>query len=225
MGQRQQLRSIIFGTACATLGFAASFPLVVWQSDKAPEFYGAFYAAIIAAAALLFGTYFQDNLAKRRDEDQRTKDRIANALGLRFWLSHSVHELEFIAGVLERMKSRMTSQGTSNISMPLDQFREGVTSQFFDELLPRAKQAALLPPNIAGQITRDIYETFTATDRIFRLRGASSDFRPSADDIEQYLFLLNVRTAKFRRAADLVEEYLVGVGAMTPPSVEIKLQP
>ena len=73
-------RNIVFGFACAAIGFAAALPLVIWGSGKYPEFYGAFTAAIIAAAALIFGSFYQDSLTREREGLLLQQAKIAEAI-------------------------------------------------------------------------------------------------------------------------------------------------
>ena len=216
MGRSQLLRSVVIGAVISALALAAIFPIFVWGSDKAPEFYGAFMAAIVAAVAVILGAYYQAELTHRRDITLRRQERNAEAIDLCFWLEHSSQELEFIEEVLQKTRDKLVAGSKTHMEMPLDQFREIISAQFFEELLPRAKIASQLPRAFAGPITRAIYNTFRVSDRIFLLRGAVEDFHASVENIDQYLLILNRRSKQLRVAADLIQEYLVETGEMAP---------
>ena len=214
---KRALFTVTIGLALiATLILAPS--LFALDGENAPEFYGAFTAALVAAAALIFGAYYQDHLARLKDEKARTEERTAESIELCFWLDHCDSELEFILKVLTRMKERLSNSGRK-IDMPLDQFREVISSHFFDGLLQRVRAASRLNPEIAAFVTSEIYRTYTTVDRIFRLRGASEDFRPTLEDLEKYIFVLSRRRAKLQTAARLIEAQLVENGAL-PKYVE-----
>jgi hypothetical protein len=218
MTQFKSFGRIVACGTCLALGFAAALPLVAVGSGKETEFYGAFAAAIVAAAALILRAYYQDRLERQRIASQRERDRAAEAIDLCFWLDHAASELEFIAEILERLRNKFASENKNQIDMPAEQFREVISSHFFEELLTRAKVASQLPQEIAGTITRDIYETFTAVDRVFRLRGASGDFRPSLEKIDNYFIILDRRIEKLRSASIVIKEHLTknGVLNLTP---------
>ena len=78
----QFLRNLAAGAVWAGVGFAAAIPLLIWGSDKAPEFYGAFTAAIVAAIAVILGAYYQAELARRRDDAIAKQLQIAEATDL-----------------------------------------------------------------------------------------------------------------------------------------------
>jgi hypothetical protein len=204
---------VLYG-AFAAAGFAAAILFVVPNGDKAPEFFGAFAAAIIAGVTLILGTFYQDNLTWRRDQKMRERDRNAEAIDLLFWLSHCDFELEFIASALGRIKEKLASENKNAIELPVDTFREIISPNFFGELLERAKAASKLPPEIAGLIAGDLYKTFTIVDRVFMLRQAVADYRPSIEAMEKYIFVVNRRKEKLQDDARLIEAHLVGKGAL-----------
>lgn len=207
-------KNIAFGLACAALGFAAALPIVVFGSDKSPEFYGAFAAAIIAAAALLLGSFYQDNLTRERDEKLLQQTRNAEAIDLCFWLRHCDGELEFIESALKRMRDNLKSQGKLSLEMPLERFRGIIAPHFHEELLEKAKIASKLTPEMAGLVAGDLYKTFIVADRIFLLRQATDDYQPSLEAIEKYVLVIGRRREVLRRDALLIEEFLVGKGAL-----------
>lgn len=200
--------------ASAALGFAAAFFFAAPGIDKAPEFFGAFAAAIIAAAALIIATFYQNDLNRRRDQDARDRDRTASAIDLCFWLNHCDYELEFIANTLAGIQEHLMAQGQTHSSLPMETFRTVISPRFFDDLIKRAKQAAELPAEIAGAITRDLYKTSTISDRIFLLNHAASDFRPSLKHIEEYIFLINLRREALQKGARAIAAYLMEAKAL-----------
>ncbi|HXC56734.1 MAG TPA: hypothetical protein VNU97_15660 [Rhizomicrobium sp.] len=208
-------RYVIIGSVTAVLGLSGAIPFLIWGSNGAPEFYGAFTAAIVAAVAVVIGTQYQAELTRKRDDALRSEDRVAEAIDLCLWLEHAADELDFVAGILERAIERLALDGKSQIEMPLEQFRQVISPKFVDDLLIRAKMATRLPPGLAGQVARTLYKTFHVADRALLLRGASELYRPNKEQVEKYLFVLRRRAGLIRRAAENVEIHLVTIGAMT----------
>jgi hypothetical protein len=206
---------LIVGLVVVASLFAVTMPVLVWGSDKAPEFFGAFTAAIVAAVAVIIATYYQADLTRRRDALLKKEEEISDAVDLCFWLEHAANEMDFIARTLGGIRGNLIASGKTHIEMPTGQLREITSAKFFDELLSRAQAAARLPKEISRQIVRTIYATLTVSDRMLMLRGATDDFRPSIENIDRYLFVLGRRTQEFRSAAVLIENHLVSVGAMT----------
>ncbi len=186
-------RYLIIGLTAAAVCIAAAIPFALWGTGKAPEFYGAFTAAIVAAIAVVVGAFYQSDLTRRRDDALRRQDQIAEAIDLRLWLEHAADELDFIVSILDRTIRQMTSDDKFQVDMSLDQFREVISPKFSDDLLARARAATRLPPGLAGQIARTLYKTFHTADRVLLLRGASEDYRPEKDQLEKYLFVLRRR--------------------------------
>ncbi|MEI9991866.1 MAG: hypothetical protein WDM86_17745 [Rhizomicrobium sp.] len=208
------LRYLFIGSTLAALCVAAAIPIALWGSDKAPEFYGAFTAAIVAAVAVVLGAYYQDELTRRRDDILRKQDATAEAIDLCFWLEHAANEVEFIANLLAKTREHLVADDASRLEMPIEQFREVMSAKFFAELLPRAKMAAHLPAEIAGTVVQAIYRTFHVADRILMLRGASNGFHPTLEQIDSYLLILDRRSKKLHEAATLIEDHLNGIGAL-----------
>jgi hypothetical protein len=206
--------SLAIAVACLAVGFSAAIVLTFWYSDKWPEFFGTLTAASVAGAALIFGHYYQDRLARNRDWDTLAKAREADAIDLCFWLRHCDYELEFIETALIRTQDKLKSDGQSSLAVPVEIFREIITPNFHRDLLERAKAASTLTPEISGLISGDLYKTFTVADRIFLLRQAASDYQPTLEAIEKYIFVLGRRRKALREDAKLIEEYLIGKGAL-----------
>jgi hypothetical protein len=64
----KNIRSDIIRGAAIGLGISASgvvfiFPFLIWKSNQAPEYFGAFIAAIVAAVAVIVGAHYQAILA------------------------------------------------------------------------------------------------------------------------------------------------------------------
>jgi hypothetical protein len=207
-------RYLVAGLALATLGLAGAVPIVFRGVSGAPEFYGAFTAAIVAAIAVVLGAYYQSELTRRRDDALLKQERITEAIDLCYWLNHASSEMEFIALILAQTRTWLTENGKTQVEMPLSQFREVVSSKFFEELLPKAKAAARLPAEISAMVSREIYSTFQAADRILLLRGASDSFRPTVDQLDKYLVVANRRCERLRDAFQAIEKWLVREGAI-----------
>jgi hypothetical protein len=206
-------RVAIYG-AFVALGFALAFVFALPKSDKAPEFYGAFAAAIIAGATLILGTFYQETLKQEREQKREQKIRTTEAIDLCFWLQHCDGELEFIETALTRIRDRLANEKKMETSLSVDTFREIITSHFYGELLDRARSAARLPPEMAGLIADDLYKTFTTVDRVFLLRQAPEEYRLTFASIEKYIFLVSKRREKLQSDAELLESYLIGAGAL-----------
>ena len=207
--QSPLIRALVTGAAWAVLTVAAIVPFLFWGTDKAPEFYGAFVAAIVAAIAVVLGAFYQAELTRKRDDEIRRTEQLSEATELYYWLDHAVQELELITQILNGFRDRLIA-GESKIEFPLDQLREIVSAKFMDELLLRAKTASRLPSAIAAAITETLYRTFTATDRVYKMRGAAPDFPFNLNHVEQFLFVNDRRTLKLKEARESLGQYLAG---------------
>ncbi|HEY4943079.1 MAG TPA: hypothetical protein VII56_16740 [Rhizomicrobium sp.] len=203
------LRSAIIGITIALVLSTIALPLAVWGTKDAPAFYGAFAAAIVAAIAVIMGSYYQNALSTQREQRLQKRVQISEAVDLSFWLRHAAEEMKFISLVLKGVQDRDSSSQTSAPEVSLTQFREIVSANFFGELQKRASDAAKLPPEIAKQVSRVIYSTFTVADRILALRGAVDSFHPSFDQIGQYILIANRRSDELRAAAQIIESWLI----------------
>jgi hypothetical protein len=219
MWQSPIVRSVAPSLIWVAVGIAVALPLYIWGSDKAPEFYGAFVAAIVAAVAVILGSYYQAELTRRRDDVLREQDKIACAVDLYFWMENAADEMDFIASMLDRMQDRLVSSGEEQLSMPLGQFREIVTARFMDELLARARIASRMPPSIAAPITKTLYLTFRAVDRVYHYRGAVEHYKPGQKQLEQQIFISRARADRLREACDLLGSYLVAEKALHPSTI------
>jgi len=202
----QFLRTLAAGAVWAAAGLAAAIPLFVWGSDKAPEFYGAFTAAIVAAVAVVLGAYYQAELTRRRDDQIAQQDRIAGATDLFLWLEHAIGEMNFIAKILESFRDGLSQEG--KLDMPLDQYGEVVSSQFMEELRDRAKSCARLSPVLAIMVAPALYDTFLAVDRIYRFRGIVGDAQLDRKQIERHVLVTRRRIAKLEEAQAEVGKFL-----------------
>jgi len=211
-------QSLAAGAVWAALGFAAAIPLFLWGSDKAPEFYGAFVAAIVAAIAVILGAYYQAELTRRRDDAIQQREQIAEATDLYYWLEHAAQEMDFIASVLDGMHTHLTATGAPRIEMPIEQFREVVSARFMGELRDRAKIAARLPPTIAALVAPILYRTFSIVDRVYFLRGATDDFSLDLKYIEQQINVTKLRADQLHDALAIVGEYLRENGVSPVPA-------
>lgn len=206
--------NLAIAATCLALGFSTATALTFWHSDKWPAFFGTLTAALIAGIVLIFGHYYQDQLARKRDRDALMRQRDVEAIDMCFWLQHCDHELEFIEGALSHIRDRLQSEEKPSLEIPLETFREVITPAFYRDLLDRAKAAAKLAPEISGLISSDLYKTFTTSDRIFLLRQAPSDYRPSLEAIEKYIFILGRRRSALQEDAKLIEAYLINKGTL-----------
>ena len=188
---------------------AAAVPFLLWGNEKAPEFYGAFMAAIVAAIAVVLGAHYQAELTRRRDDEIAREERIAEAMDLYLWLEHAIGELEFIGKILNEFHSRLVEHGANNhLDLSLERYREVVSSKFMDELRDRAKAAAKLSPIIGILVAPALYDTFLAVDRVYRFRGASQDAKFDLKQIERHLVVTNARIAKLRDAQEAILIFL-----------------
>ncbi len=214
MKRADLFRSAVTGAMWATLTVAAAIPLFIWGSDNAQEFYGAFTAAIVAAIAVILGAYYQSEFTRRRDDTIRKQNQLAEATELYYWLEHAALEMEFIATVLERMRSDLADKREKAIAMPLEQFREVVSAKFMSELRDRAAIAARLP--VGGFVARVLYKTFSAVDRVYLFRGATDSYQQSTEQFENHIDITRRRITQLREAAASIREYLVENGVWVP---------
>lgn len=195
-------------------GFALAISFTFWGSDGSPQFYGALTASLVAAATLIFGAFYNDFLARKREEDARIRERTAAAIDLHFWLAHCAEEFDFIVGALKRLQTKLVQGNKTAIDFSMEQFKEIISSHFYKELLDRATAASKLPPEMAGYIAGQIYKVFTTVDRMYALKHASDEFLPTTEQIGQYISLTVLQKEKLQRASGLLEEYLIDIHAL-----------
>ena len=194
----QFLRSLAAGAIWAAAGIAAMIPFFVGGSDKAPQFYGAFTAAIVAAIAVVLGAHYQAELTRRRDDEVARRVEIAEATDLFFWLEHAIGEMTFIADLLQSFHDQLGEDDV--LKMPMEQYREVASSRFMEELRERAKSAARLSPVLAVAVAPTLYKTFLAVDRVHRFRGVPDDAKVGRRTIEGQLLVSRRRIAKLEEA-------------------------
>lgn len=184
-------------------------PVLVWKSDHAPEFFGAFAAAIVAAIAVMLGAFYQAELTRQRDEALRTKERLASAVDLCLWLNHCVFELEFVADFLEQSSSKMAAEEIDALLWPIERLRQILSAPFMNELTARAKSASQLPMPLAVEISAVLYRAASEADRVHNLRGVSDTFRPTMDWLNKHEQLVRARVESLREAYEHLRQYLV----------------
>ena len=131
------------------------------------------------------------------------------------WLEHAIGEMKFIAQVLEGFRDTLSKE--DKLNMPLEQYREVVSSQFMEELRDRAKSCAQLSPVLGILVAPTLYDTFLAVDRIYRFRGASGTTKFGLKEIERHFFVTKRRVTKLEKAQAEVGEFLSSNGM--PPIV------
>lgn len=212
-------RTIAAGAFWFVLAVIVALPFLVWGTGKAPEFYGAFTAAIVAAVAVIAGAYYQAKLTRDRDEAIRRREALADAVELCYWLEHAADETGFIASILEEWLEH--KQGTGEeFRPPLDQLRQILTAPFMQDLPTRARAAARLPPDVCDFVSATLYKTLAAVDRIYLFRGASKDFLPTAEQLRKHLSITRHREEKLRVAHNLLLDYLVEKGVINRDTLE-----
>jgi hypothetical protein len=202
------LRGAAIGGVCAAGTAVIAIPILLWGSERAPEFYGAFTAAIVAAVAVVLGAYYQAFLVRRRDDELRKHEQFAEATDLCYWLDHAAVEMDFIANVLLGIGQHLSQEGQSTLDWPPDRYSEVVTSQFMNDLLARARAASRLPKEIAGPVAQVLYRSFTAIDRVHRLRGVPDAFRATADHVAKHEELARFEADRLRAARRLLEAHI-----------------
>ncbi len=205
-------RNLATGAVWVALGVAVVLPFLFWGTEKASEFFGAFTAAIVAAIAVIAGTYYQAELTRRRDNAILERDRVAEATDLFLWLEHAIDEMEFIASLLGRFRDNMGKSVDEKLDIPLEQYREVVSAHFMREIQDRAKTAARLSPELGLSVTPILYGTFRAVDRVYQFRGASNNFQPTREQVERHLTITGHRIEKLRDAQIAVGVFLAENG-------------
>ncbi|MBV9550026.1 MAG: hypothetical protein JO256_10185 [Alphaproteobacteria bacterium] len=200
--------------AGAAIGFALATALIFKNTANSPQFFGALAASLVAAAGLVFTTFYNDFSVRNREFEARNREKTAAAIDLHFWLSHCVAELDFISGALDLLHLKLTSENKGAIDYHLDQFKEVLSSHFYGELLERAKSSSILPPEIAGYVAEKLYETYTTADRNLAMRHASPGFVPTTDQVAQYAKLISMQKERLQRANSLLGEYLIEIHAL-----------
>jgi hypothetical protein len=209
-------RVLAIGAVAAAIVVAALIPFIIWGTEKAPEFYDAFTAAIVAAIAVVLGTLYQSELTRKRDETMRLQALKADFLDLYFWLRHAGSELNLMADALKLMREKSSAGEFRPEEMSLEQFRGVLSVTFFDDLRSQTRVASQLPPGLAEKVTVPLYKTFAIYDRLFRLRGVREDYsgykKPEA--LEDWENLVRSLSEKLYFAAAHIQQHLEDMGAM-----------
>jgi hypothetical protein len=204
------LRNLATGAVWAALGLAATIPFLVWGSERAPEFFGAFTAAIVAAIAVVLGAYYQAELTRRRDDEIARRKQIAKATDLFLWLGHAIREMSFIANFLHSVRERQKAGFGFDIS--IDRYREIVSAPFMEELRERARESGRLSPMLGAIVAPVLYDTFQIVDRIYHFRGALPADKFDPDGVEQHHAVTLRRVEKLRQARTAVGDFLAAKG-------------
>lgn len=128
------------------------------------------------------------------------------------WLGHAVGELDFIVSFMKTARERLESGAPIDTSIEL--YREAVSAPFMEELKDRAKASARLSPVLGPIVAPVLYKTFLATDRVYRLRGASPDIKFSPDMIADHLVITETRIEDLLHAREAVPAFLTTKGIM-----------
>ena len=200
------VRSLAAGAVWAAIALAAVIPFLLWGSDKAPEFSGAFMAAIVAAIAVVLGAYYQAELTRRRDDEIARREEIAEATDLFLWLGHTIGEMNFVLQFMRKVHDDLTNGTAAGVA--LDQYREAVSPPFMEELKDRAKTSARLSPSMGVIVAPVLYDTFLSMDRVYRFRGASLDLKFDAGLVEKHLLVTESRITALERAQAAVGDFL-----------------
>lgn len=201
------LRGAVLGLVCTAAAAIIAIPLLVWDSERAPEFFGAFTAAIVAAVAVILGAFYQHDLTRQRDEERRRRKQYVQAIDLCFWLDHAASELEFIADTLVEMSHHLKETGAFSLDWTQQHYREVVSAEFMNELPARAKSAAQLPWSVAEPVAKSLYQTFMHVERLHWRRGISDAQTITAAHIAAHAQIVRAEAARLRSAQQLLSEH------------------
>jgi hypothetical protein len=206
------LRNLASSLVWAALAVAALIPILLWGSDKAPDFYAPFVAALVAAIAVILGAYYQAELARRRDDESAKHKTIAEATDLYLWLGYAESEMELIEAVLLNLREYVASRDGAKLDLSVTQYRELVSSQFMDEIRDRAKVAARLSPGLGAVVAPILYDTFQATARVYRLPQSATVANYGPAQIERHASITKRRIEKLKEARSEVAKFLAENG-------------
>lgn len=207
------VRGAAIGLLCAAAIVVVAVPYLVLGSQHAPEFFGSFVAALVAAIAVIIAAYYQSTLTRQRDEEQHRREQYATAVDLCCWLDHAASELEFIADTLAGMSRRLIEDGASDLDWTQQQYREVVSAEFMCELPARAKCAALLPWSVAEPVARAIYKTFMRVERLHWRRGIPDNQTVTASHVAEHEQIVRTEAARLRAAQQALSEYTLSAPA------------
>jgi len=207
-GRGDVVRGGAIGLVCAAAGAVVAIPFLVWGSGKAPEFFGAFTAAIVAAVAVVLGAYYQAALTRQRDDNIRRYEQHAQAVDLCCWLDHAVSEMEFIANLLTTMGQHLEQEGKASLDWTVERYRDVVTAEFMNEMYARAKDAAHLPFSIAEAVSRSLYQSFMRVERLHWQRGVPSTFVVNSAFIAEHEQIVRKEAERLREAQALLSSYI-----------------
>jgi hypothetical protein len=205
--QSDFVRGAAIGMLCAAAIAVVAIPILVWGREGAPEFFGAFAAAIVAAIAVVTGAYYQASLTRQRDEEIRRQEQYAQAVDLCFWLDHAVSELEFIADTLAGISRHLEKEGASSLEWTQQRYREVVSAEFMNELPARAKSASRLPLPMAEPVAKALYKTFMRVERLHWRRGIPDGQIVTAIHIAEHEKVVRTEGERLRSAQQILSEF------------------
>ncbi|MFM9863978.1 MAG: hypothetical protein ACKVRO_10255 [Micropepsaceae bacterium] len=102
--KRDWLREpIVVLPATIALGFLLCLPFLLFGTQGAPAFYGAFFAALTGLAGILAGALYNASLTRRRDDRQERIKVLAAARVAKSELSHVLSSLDIWRAHSERL--------------------------------------------------------------------------------------------------------------------------
>lgn len=195
------------GLLCAAAIVVIAVPFLVLGSQRAPEFFGAFVAALVAAVAVIIAAYYQATLTRQRDEELRRREQYAQAVDLCCWLDHAMSELEFIAGTLVGISQRLSNEGATSLDWNQQRYREVVSADFMRELPARAKSAAQLPWSVAEPVAKSLYQTFMRVERLHWRQGIPDTQAITTAHLAGHEKIVRVEVERIRAAQQLLSDY------------------
>jgi len=189
-------------------------PFVLWNTEKAAEFFGAFSAAIVAAISILVAAAYQADLTRKRDDALRQADLISEAKLLFLWLDSCITRLERNVYRLDAFADAVRDGKRPQVEQTFGNFRMHFFPIPSDEAIARLPALAKFPIDLALSVQSAIgtlaNEFGPRSREIFRddLPVGERDFRHWSTSCRRASDLLKV--AQSQIANVMQKRYAVG---------------
>jgi hypothetical protein len=207
-----KLSASVFALGLTTIVLAIFIvPFTVWNTDHAAQFFGSFFAAILAAAAAFSGYFLQHKLTIAREKQSHHQKAYQDITDLYFWLRH-------IQSRLLRMK-KSVEQKLSGANQPKDENESffafskiDIKRMDFADVLKiaadRISCAFHLPSDLRASVVETIYTLCEMADDFTIATAADINEKVSRRTVANLKPFYENHFAKVKDVTDQVEIYM-----------------
>jgi hypothetical protein len=211
---------VVLPLAAIFLGLAI-VPFAVWNVDHAAQFYGSFFAAIIAAGAAYSGYFIQNRLSVAKEEKAAKAKHLSEIVDLFFRLRFIQVQLMRANRILDRKlgQTQQPPNDTTPFFPLLDIERNRITlAEITNDLRLHATKALGLPAKVRVVVAGRIYDICEVAEI---LRNTVSPVQLlTKKNVQSLKGTITKQIKFFDSSANHVREYLKANGAMGEDSAE-----